>query len=97
VESSIQKDQWVWVVVQDSGGKEQFLGEHDEERNEAFIPAFLEKEEALQGLKLLPRSQEHKCEVQAIQLDDLAQRAGESGFMVWILSGTGQVLERVKP
>ena len=27
------KDQWVWVVVQDPGEKEQFLGQHNEQED----------------------------------------------------------------
>jgi hypothetical protein len=42
------KDQWVWVIVQDPGGKEQFLGQHDQQENISFIPAFHSKEEAQQ-------------------------------------------------
>jgi hypothetical protein len=48
----IEKDQWVWVVIQDPGGVEQFLGQQDAKNDETFIPVFLEKEEAQQGLSL---------------------------------------------
>ena len=37
------EDQWVWVVVQDPGEKEQFLGQHNEQENVSFIPAFHSK------------------------------------------------------
>lgn len=30
----IQGNPWVWVVVQDPGGNEQFLGQYDEEKKE---------------------------------------------------------------
>ena len=45
------EDQWVWVVVQDPGGKEQFLGQQDQQENISFIPAFHTKEEAQQFFK----------------------------------------------
>ena len=92
---SLQDDQWVWVVVQDPGGKEQFLGQRDGETGESLIPAFLEKEEAQQGLNLLPREEGHAYEVQAIRFDDLCRRAAENGFNVLVLTGTGEVLEKV--
>jgi len=75
----IEKDQWVWVVIQDPGGVEQFLGQQDAKNDETFIPVFLEKEEA-----------------QAIIYEDLSQRAGEYGFMLFLLNGAGEVLEKIK-
>jgi hypothetical protein len=92
----IKKDQWVWVVIQDPGGNEQFLGQHDDEKNESFIPVFLEKDEAQQGLNFLVREKGLKYEVQAIQFYDLSQRAAEQGFVLFILNGSGEVLEKIK-
>jgi hypothetical protein len=92
----IEKDQWVWVIIQDPGGIEQFLGQHDDKKNEAFIPVFLEKEEAQQGLSFLVRKKGLQYEVQAIQYEDLSQRAGEYDFMLFILNGAGEVLEKIK-
>ena len=91
----IEKDQWVWVVVQDPGGNEQFLGQHDQEKNESFIPTFLEKEEAQQGLTLMTHEKGHKYEVQAILFEDLSRRAADNGFMVFILNGSGEVLAKI--
>ena len=91
----IEKDQWVWVVIQDPGGNEQFLGQHDDEKNESFIPVFLEKDEAEKGLELLQREKSNKYEVQAIQYEDLVQRAAEHGFMLFLLSGTGEILAKI--
>jgi hypothetical protein len=92
----IKKNQWVWVVIQDPGGNEQFLGQHDDEKNESFIPVFLEKDEAQQGLNFLVREKGLKYEVQAIQFYDLSQRAAEQGFVLFILNGSGEVLEKIK-
>jgi len=91
----VEKDQWVWVVVQDPGGNEQFLGQHDQEKNESFIPTFLEKEEAQQGFTLMTHEKGHKYEVQAILFEDLSRRAAENGFMVFILNGSGEVLGKI--
>jgi hypothetical protein len=33
----IQEDQWVWVVVQDPGKDERFLGQHDEKQDISYI------------------------------------------------------------
>ena len=92
----IKEDQWVWVVVQDPGGNEEFLGQHDEERNESFIPTFLEKEEAEKFLMIFPRKEGHKYEVQAILFEDLSLRATENRFMLFILKGSGEILEKIR-
>ncbi len=92
----IEKDQWVWVVIQDPGGVEQFLGRQDAKNDETFIPVFLEKEEAQQGLSFLVREKGLKYEVQAILYEDLSQRAGEYGFMLFLLNGAGELLEKIK-
>jgi len=92
----IEKDQWVWVIIQDPGGIEQFLGQQDAKNDETFIPLFLEKEEAQQGLSFLVREKGLKYEVQAIIYEDLSQRAGEYGFMLFLLNGAGEVLEKIK-
>ena len=91
----VKNDQWVWVIVQDPGGNEQFLGQQDTERNVSFIPTFLEKEEAEKGLELLPREKGHKYEVQAILFEDLSKRAANNGFMLFILNGSGDVLDKI--
>jgi hypothetical protein len=92
----VQDDQWVWVVVEDPGGNEQFLGMADEEEAESFIPAFLEKEEAQQGLSHLPRQKDKRYEVQAIRLDDLLFRAAQQAFQVFVLKGSGEIIEKIE-
>jgi hypothetical protein len=93
----IQGNPWVFVVVQDPGGNEQFLGQHDEEKNVSFIPTFLEKEEAQECLKQLTREEGHNYEIQAIQYEELARSSFEHGFVLFILNGAGQVLEKIRP
>jgi hypothetical protein len=92
----IKDDQWVWVVIQNPGGNEQFLGQKDEEKGISFIPTFLEKEEAEQGLTLMARDEGRKYEVQAIQLEDLSQRAAENGLMLFVVNAKGAVLEKIE-
>jgi len=91
------EDQWVWVVVQDPGEKEQFLGQHNEQEDISFIPAFHSKEEAQQCLMDMPRRKGRKYEVQAILLEELSIDAAAGGFMIFLLNENGEVLERIKP
>lgn len=94
----IQENPWVWVVVLDPGRNEQFLGQHyKEEEDISFIPTFLEKEEALECLDHLTRDKEKKYEIQAIQYEELAHDAAEHKFMLFILNGAGEVLEKITP
>ena len=89
-------DQWVWVVVQDPGSNEQYLGQHDEEEDISYIPVFSDKEVAQQGLLNLTREPGHKYEVQAILREELIKDAAAGGFFVFLLSESGQVIEKIK-
>jgi hypothetical protein len=93
----IQGNPWVWVVVLDPGGNEQFLGQHHKEEDISFIPTFLEKEEALKGLDHLTRDKEKKYEIQAIHYEELTHDAAEHKFMLFILNGAGEILEKITP
>ena len=93
----IKHAQWIWVVIQGPEGNEQLLGQQDEEKKVSFIPVFLEKEAALMNMNLLAREKENKYEVQAILYEDLVERIAEKGFMIFILNGSGEVLEKIGP
>jgi len=93
----IKDDQWVWIVVQDPGEKEQFLGQRDETKDMSFIPTFLEKDAALQCMNHLALERGHKYEVQAILYEDLVPKADEQGFLLLVLNESGEVLEKIDP
>jgi hypothetical protein len=93
----IENDQWVWVVIQNPGGDEQFLGQRDEKEGVSFIPVWLEKDAALDGLRLLAKDQGVKYEVQAIQYDTLAPKAAEAGFKLFVLDASGKLIEQIAP
>jgi hypothetical protein len=97
MDTNIDGNPWVWVIVLDPGGNEQFLGQHDEEKDESFIPTFLEKEDAVQGAEHLVREAGQSHEVQAIRYEELAQHAAGNGFMLFILDKTGRILEKIEP
>ena len=91
------EDQWVWVIVQDPGEGEQFLGQHDKQENISFIPAFHSKEDAQQCFMNMTRLKGRKYEVQAILTEELVKDAAAGGFMIFLLNENGDVLERIKP
>ena len=90
----IEKDQWVWVIVQNPGRDEQFLGQYDQEADMSFIPVFVDKEEAQKGLNLLEREKGLEFEAQAIIYEEISEHASKHGFNLMVLDGEGKVLKR---
>ena len=95
--TSIKNDTWIWVVVQDPGGDEQFLGQLNEEKNISFIPAFFKKEDAEQCFLQLHRQKGIKYEIQAIFFDELSKDASKHGFLIYMLNAEGEILEKITP
>ena len=93
----IKDEQWVWVVVQDPEGNEQFLGQRDETKDISFIPTFLQKEAALQCMNHLALERGHKYEVQAILYEELLPKAKEQGFLLLVLNESGEILDQIDP
>ncbi|EFK06682.1 conserved hypothetical protein [delta proteobacterium NaphS2] len=93
----IKEDTWLWLVAENPDQNERFLGQIDTENNISFIPAFLEKDAALQGLHLLARDKKAKIEIQAIQYRDLAPKLAEEKFFLFVLDPEGNVLEKISP
>ena len=93
----LKADTWIWVVVQNPGENEHFLGQHDEEKNMSFIPAFYEKEVAQQCLIQMTTEKKKKYEVQAILYGELAKDAAQNDFMIFMLSEEGKILEKIEP
>ena len=94
---SIEKDQWVWVIVQDPGGNEHFLGQVDKQEDVSFILTFLKKNDAIDCLNILTLEKGKKYEVQGIMFEDLVSEAVSNDFKVYILNASGEILERINP
>ena len=67
-----------------------------EKKDESFIPVFLEKITAQIGLDYLVREKGHKYEIQAILFEELVHHAAENGFNVYVLNGSGHIMETIK-
>ena len=93
----IERDQWVWVVVQDPGKDEQMLGQYDSEQNISFIPTFIDKETGQECLGYLVRDEGKKYELQAILYAELERHSEGNGFMLYVLSESGEILEKIRP
>ena len=68
---TIKEDQWIWIIVYGQEGNEQMLGQHDSEADVSFIPCFLTKEEAINGLGHLTKCIDITYAIQAILYEDL--------------------------
>ena len=97
MKSKLTPDTWIWIVVQNPGTDEQFLGQHDQDQDISFIPAFFEKEDAQQCLIHMATQKGAKYEVQAILLGDLTKDAAKNGFMIFMLNADGKILEKIRP
>jgi hypothetical protein len=95
--SSIKNQTWVYVIVQDPGSNEQFLGQYDPENKLSFIPFFETKEDAQQCLPNLSREISKIYEVQAIIYEDLVHYSKENDSHLSLLNGLGKILDTAKP
>jgi hypothetical protein len=93
----MKPDSWIWVIVQDPGPNEHYLGQFDEDKRESFIPAFYRKEDAQQCLIQLKTQRGKKYEIQAIYFDELAKDAAKNDFMIFMLNAGGVILEKINP
>ena len=95
--SQLKETTWVWTIVQDPEGNEQFLGQHDELSNISFIPFFREKEEAERCLSGLVKNPGHKYEIQAILFEELKLFCAGGKVMLFLLNSSGKILEKFHP
>lgn len=94
---SLEENPMVWVVVQTVGSVEQFVGQHSVDLDIMFIPFFEDKEEAQQGMSLIPREKGSRYEVQAVRFRELAEDAAQHGFLLFQTDADGQVLNKIDP
>jgi len=88
---------WIFVIIQNPGGDEQFLGLHDVKSDVSYIPAFENKEAAMTCLINLPTQKGKKYEVQAIMYGDLTRDAFANNFMIFVLDEDGKIIEKIFP
>ncbi len=93
----IKGDPWVWVMVQNGHAMDQFVGLHDKKTQADYIPCFLRKDEALQCFINMPRERGMRYEAQAVRYTELALDSAAGGFMIYVLSGDGKILEKNDP
>ena len=88
---------WVYVLVQNPGGEEQIVGQRDSENGVAFVPLFLDKDTAMQGVVHMTKEKGRKFEIQAIIYEDLASYAAKGGFLLFVLDAEGRIVDKRIP
>ncbi len=93
----IDADAWVYVMVQNPERDDQIVGQVDTDNDISFIPMFMDKESATQGMIHMAKEKGHKYEVQAILFEDLEKYAAESQFLIFVLDDEGRVIDKRVP
>ncbi|MDY6824453.1 MAG: hypothetical protein SWH68_11760 [Thermodesulfobacteriota bacterium] len=88
---------WVFVVVHTTDGRDVFLGYSDEAAGISYIPAFYTKEDAHDCFLNLPREPGGKYEIQAVFFKELAEDALANHFLIFILDSSGRIRLKIDP
>lgn len=93
----IDAHSWVYVVVQNPGSDDHIVGQMDSENDISFIPMFLNKEAASQGVIHMVKEKGQKYEIQAIIYEDLEKYAMEGQFILFVIDDEGKVIDKRAP
>jgi hypothetical protein len=88
---------WIYVMVQNPESDDRIVGQLDAENGVSFIPVFLDKASATQGMLHLAKERGHKYEIQAIIFEDLERYAAESRFLLFVLNDEGEIIDKRTP
>ncbi len=91
------KQDWVYVAVENTAGRESFVGYRDEELKVAYLPAFADKEAAQACFINLPREPGKKYEIQAVLFEELVNDAASNNFLIFMLDGEGRIQHQIDP
>ena len=88
---------WVFLIVQNPGPGEQIVGQHDTDADVSYIPVYLSKEDATQGLLHLALDKSIKYEIQAFIFSEVRDQATENRFLIYVVDVDGNVLQKMVP
>ncbi len=88
---------WVYVLVQNPGTDDNIVGQIDEEHDISFIPMFLDKDAASQGVLHMAKEKGKKYEIQAIIFEDLEKYALEGQSILFVIDSDGKVIDKRAP
>lgn len=92
---AVRPEDYLWVVVEKSGGQESFLGLNGAD-GRTFIPAAPSRDQGLMLLGRLPAAAPGTMrELEAIHHNVLLKQAGEHGFAVFVVDENGRILREL--
>lgn len=91
--SKVDMANYVWVITEQIGGNETFVGLTDPD-GAAFLPVCESREDALVLLGRLPKG-EGQRQAEAIHKQGLLKEAREEGFAVYLVDPEGVLRERL--
>lgn len=97
MKKTITMETWIWVIVQNPGKNESFLGQMDSESGVRFIPAFYSKEDSLMCINRFSKNESMVYEPQAVLYEDLITYTKNNGFLIFFLDQKGAILDKVSP
>jgi hypothetical protein len=93
----IDADKWVYVLIQNPGADDRIVGQMDTENDIAFIPTFMDKEAANQGVLHMAKEKGKKYEIQAIIFEDLEAYAANGRFILFVIDEDGKIIDKRAP
>ena len=91
------ESQWYFVIIQNPGtDQEQFVGFENPDTQEKFIPAFKDKDQAKACFTLMPKEVfSSDYDTHAVIQEDLVAIAAENDHTVYVLDGTGRIIDQL--
>lgn len=93
----LNKETWVWLIVQNPEKEASFLGQHDTTNNIRFVPTFLDKDSALMCMNQLTKDESNDYEPQAIFYDELLRYIDAHNYIIYVLDKKGGILDKIAP
>ena len=87
-----EENNWIYVIVLSPGEKENLFGIYDPAEDINFIPFFQNRDEAIGFIYGLKERIEEDYEIQAFLLDELAEIASQSSFLIAPVDGRGHII-----
>jgi hypothetical protein len=93
----LMMESWIYVPVQNPGGDERITGQYDDHLGISYIPSFLDRDSAQQGLLNIAKERGARYEIQAILFEELLRAAAMDAFFIFVLDHTGRILAKYTP
>ncbi|MBW2059930.1 MAG: hypothetical protein JRI95_00040 [Deltaproteobacteria bacterium] len=89
--------EWLWIVIEKDGELERLFGQHEQEKDVFFVPAFNSQEDGQACLQYLQKMPERKYEIHAMRSAEVINTIEPYNYQLFILDSHGQVLESLAP